>query len=89
MGAFIGSALLKKLVAERAGVSEEETGKILDAFNECVVSLTEDGAKVRSLDRGYFEMIQTKASRRKSPMTNGFVKVPARKKIVFRESRKK
>lgn len=89
MGAFIGSALLKKLIAERAGVAEEEAEKVLNAFNDCVVSLVEDGAKVRALSRGYFELVQTKASRRKSPMVNRFVKVPAKKKIVFRESRKK
>lgn len=89
MSAFIGSALLKKLVAERARVSEEETEKVLDAFAHVVVALVEDGAKVRALGRGYFEVLKTKASRRKSPMVDGYVKVPAKTKIVFRESRKK
>jgi nucleoid DNA-binding protein len=89
VSAFIGSALLRKLVAERAQVSEQETEKVLDAFTHVVIALVEDGAKVRCLGRGYFELLQTKASRRKSPMISGFVKVPAKRKIVFRESRKK
>lgn len=89
MSAFIGPALLKKLVADKSGVAEEDTGKVLDAFSECVVAYVQRGAKVRALGRGYFEMVKTKKTRRKSPMVEGFVNVPARKKIVFRESRKK
>lgn len=89
MSAFIGPALLRKLVAEKSGVAVESVDKVLATYGEVVVSLVEGGAKVRVLDRGYFERIKTKASRRRSPMVGGFVKVPARRKIVFRESRKK
>lgn len=89
MSAFIGPALLRKLVAEKSGIAVETVDKVLAAYGEAVVSLVEGGANVRVLERGYFTQIKTKASRRKSPMVKGFVKVPARRKIVFRESRKK
>lgn len=92
MSAFIGPALLKRLVAEKSGVAEGDTEKVIDAFNDCVLSLLKQGAKVRALGVGYFEIKKTKATRRKSPMVKkggGFVKVPARRKVVFRESRKK
>lgn len=89
MSAFIGPALLKKLVADKSEQPEEVAEKVLDAFNECVVSLVERGAKVRVLGRGYLEIVKTKKTRRKSPMVGGFVVVPAKKKIVYRESRKK
>lgn len=89
MSAFIGPALLKKLIADKAEIPEEQAEKVIEAYNECVVSLVERGAKVRALGRGYFEIVKTKKTRRKSPMVSGFVIVPARKKIVFRESRKK
>lgn len=90
MSAFIGPALLKKLVAEKSGVPEDEAGKVLEAFNSCVLSILEQGGRVRALGIGYFEIKKTKATRRRSPMLKGkFVKVPAKKKVVFRESRKK
>jgi nucleoid DNA-binding protein len=89
VSAFIGPALLQKLVSDKSGVSEEEVGKVIDAFNDCVVSLVQKGGKVRALGLGYFEQVKTKKTRRKSPMVDGYVIVPAKKKIVFRESRKK
>lgn len=89
MSAFIGPALLRQLVSERACVSFEDTKKVLDAYNELVVSMTESGAKVRVLDRGYFEQIRKKARTITSPMIDKLVKVPAKNKIVYRESRRK
>lgn len=89
MSAFIGPALLKRLVSERAGVPEDVVEKVVEAFNSCILGALEHGAKVRALGIGYFEIKKTKATRRKSPYVKGFVKVPARKKVVFRESRKK
>lgn len=91
MSAFIGPALLEKLVADKAGKTIEEASVILAAYNTVVGELLARGARVRVLDKGYFEVIKTKATRRKSPMVagSGYVKIPAKKKIVFRESRKK
>jgi nucleoid DNA-binding protein len=88
-GAFIGPALLAKLVATKSSKSVDEIEPLLQSFEEVILSLLETGARVRVLG-GYFEVIRTKATRRKSPLLEGrFVKVPAKKKIVFRESRKK
>jgi nucleoid DNA-binding protein len=89
MAAFIGPALLRRLVAKKAGVAEDVAAAVMDCVDDCVLDLLKRGARVRLLGVGYFEIKKTKATRRWSPMTEGFVKVPARKKIVFRESRKK
>lgn len=89
MSAFIGPALLKQLVSAQASVSPDDTAAVIDTYNALVVELVESGAKVRVLDRGYFEQIRTKARTVTSPMVPEPVKVPAKKKFVYRESRKK
>jgi nucleoid DNA-binding protein len=95
MGAFIGPSLLTALVAEKAKKSVEEVEATLTAYNTVVRSLLDEGARVRALDVGYFEVIKKKATRRKSPMievtakNKGYINIPSKKKIVFRESRKK
>jgi nucleoid DNA-binding protein len=86
--AFAGSALLKRLIAERAGTSVAETEKVLDAFNEVARHLLAAGSKVRCLD-GYFEVIEMKPTRRRNPSTGAPVDIPARKKIVFRGPQKR
>ena len=89
-GAFIGSAMLAKLVSQKVGRPAAEVEQCLSAYDEITHALLGEGARVRALGIGYFEVIKKKATRRKSPMLGGrFVKIPAKKKIVFRESRKK
>jgi nucleoid DNA-binding protein len=85
---IFGSALLKRMIAEKAGISVEEAEKALDAYNEVTRLLLATGAKVRCLD-GYFETIEMKPTRRANPTTKEMVEIPARKKIVFREPKKR
>lgn len=89
MGSFIGPALLARLVADKTQKPPAEVEQVLSAYDDLVVALLKKGAKVRVLQSGYFEVIQTKATRRKSPLVKGYVKIPAKKKIVFRTARKK
>jgi len=89
MGAFIGTALLARLVAVKAGVSVSEAEKVINAYNEVVVTLLNEGGKVRALGAGHLEVIEKKATRRRNPQTERLIKVPAKKKIIFRETRKK
>jgi nucleoid DNA-binding protein len=89
MSAFIGPALLRKLIAEKAGFTAADVGRVLDAHEELVLKLVKSGAKVRALGCGHFEIKKTKKSRRWSPMTQGYVVVPAKRKIVFRNARTK
>jgi nucleoid DNA-binding protein len=81
--------MLARLVATKRKRPIEEVEQTLACYDEIVLSLLDTGARVRALT-GYFEVIKTKATRRKSPLLGGkFVKIPAKKKIVFRVSRKK
>lgn len=95
MSAFIGPGMLTRIVAEKAKTPRDVVETVLAAYNGVVNELLDQGARVRALDVGYFEVIKTKATRRKSPMikvtakNKGYVKIPSKKKIVFRESRKK
>lgn len=89
MSAFIGPALLRKLIADKAGFTAADVGRVLDAHEELVLKMLKAGAKVRALGCGHFVIVQTKKTRRWSPMTQGFVKVPAKRKIVFRNARTK
>ncbi len=87
--AFIGPAMLARLVATKSKKDVVEVEGLLQCHEQVIQAILNTGARVRILD-GYFEVIRTKATRRKSPLLGGkFVKVPAKKKIVFRTSRKK
>jgi nucleoid DNA-binding protein len=85
---IVGSAWLRRLVAERAGVTIDEAERVIRAFNEVARLQLAAGAKVRCLD-GYFQVIEMKPTRRTNPGTGETVDIPARKKIVFREPKKK
>ena len=89
MSALIGTALLQRLVASKSGVPAADVAKVLDAYNEAVVTLLRSGGRVRALGIGYFDVIETKPTRRRNPQTDRMMKVKAKKKIVFRESRKR
>jgi len=87
--AFISETLVRRLVADSTGVSADEAARVLDAYAGVVLSLVHHGAKVRALGHGYFELSARRRTRRLSPITGGYVVVPAKEKLVFRESRKK
>lgn len=89
MSAFIGSALLKRLVSEKSGVPQDEVDKVLSAYDGVVLLLLETGARVRALGSGHFLIRTSKATRKVSPRDGEVMEIPARRKIVFRESRKK
>lgn len=92
MAVSIGSALLKRLVAQKAKVSTEEVERVLSAYDEVALGLLETGAKVRTLGGlGYFVVIDTKPTRRINPQApeGELVEVPSKTKIVFKKYRKK
>lgn len=90
MAVRIGQALLRRLVADKAQLPLKDVEKVLDAYNDVVVSMLDTGAKVGlpTLD-GYLVKIEKKATRRRAPGGGPLVEVPARKRIVFRETRKR
>jgi nucleoid DNA-binding protein len=89
MATPIGSELLRKLVAARATLPEEVVDRVFVAFCAVANELLDGGAKIRILN-GYLEQIVTKPTRRPNPNVPGeIVDVPARKKIVFRDARKR
>jgi nucleoid DNA-binding protein len=89
MSRFINRNLLKALIARKTGMRLTEVTRVVDAHDELVRELVADGIKVRALGIGYFEVIYRTRSRRLSPMTGGFVEVPAKEMLVFRMSRRK
>jgi nucleoid DNA-binding protein len=79
------------MVAEKAGLPLADAMRVIEAHNAVVLSLLETGARVTALDKGYFETVTRKATRRRNNLKNPDedIDVPARQALVFRESRRK
>jgi nucleoid DNA-binding protein len=87
---FVGGLLLARLTAMKAQLPLDVVEKVLAAQNQVLLSLTDEGAKVRVLDgAGYFFMITKRATRRNNPQTGEVIPVPAQRKLAFKLSRRK
>lgn len=89
MAVTIGAALLKRLIADRANLPVDVAEKIMQAYDEVVVNLLENGAKVRILNnRGFLVLKQYAETKRRNPQTGRLIKVPAKRRVTYYESRK-
>lgn len=87
MSVFVGPAMLKRLVAQKAGVPLAETERVLNAHTEVVLALLETGAKVRALGQGYFVMKESRKINKFIPATGEMKEIPAKRSLAFRLSR--
>lgn len=87
MPAPISTLLFRKWVAEHAGVESSIVHKVLEAELEVLEILLEEGGQVRMGKLGLFEKIETKPTRRRLPGSDAVIDVPAKTKIVFKQSK--
>ena len=85
---LIGPALLARFVSLKAGVPTEIATKVIDAYDDQVLHYTGQGAKVRALGVGHFQVREYKATRRRSPTTGRLVSIKPRLKLTFSMARK-
>ncbi|MGE5416298.1 MAG: HU family DNA-binding protein [Acidobacteriota bacterium] len=75
---------LVKSLAEKAGVTQKEAAKVLDAVLESIQGALAKGDKVQIIGFGTFEVRNRKARKVISPATGKEIKVPATKVPAFK-----
>ncbi|GAB4547711.1 MAG: HU family DNA-binding protein [Anaerolineae bacterium] len=74
---------LIKHVAEAAGVTQAEAGKIVNEVIETITNSLKSGEKVTLTGFGTFEVRVTKARTGTNPRTKEKIQIPERKRPVF------
>lgn len=87
--AHVNELLLKQLVAEKAKCLVVDVDRVLNSYFEVVNEYLDNGASVRMLGRGYMRYFETKPTRVRLPHTGELIKVPARRVLVYKESKPK
>lgn len=80
----MNKAGLVKSLAEKAGVTQKDAAKVLDAVLESIQGALAQGEKVQIVGFGTFEVRERKARTVISPATGKEIKVPATKVPVFK-----
>lgn len=75
---------LVSAVAKRAGLSQQQTGQIVDALFEEIADSLKDGKKVRLIGFGTFEVRELAARRGVNPQTGKSMDIPASKSPAFK-----
>lgn len=75
---------LVKALAEKAGVTQKDASKVLDAVLESIQGALAKGEKVQIIGFGTFEVRDRKARKVISPATGKEIKVPATKVPAFK-----
>jgi DNA-binding protein HU-beta len=85
---MVGVSELAKSVAKKAGVSQKVAIEVIKAFLDEVVEQVNSGNKVNLVGFGIFERRVQKARTAMNPKTKAKIKIPEKKKFVFRASSK-
>ncbi len=80
----MNKAELVKSLAEKAGVTQKEAGKILDATVATIQEALAGGDKVQIIGFGTFEVRDRKARKVISPATGEEIEVPATRVPAFK-----
>ncbi|MGE5371681.1 MAG: HU family DNA-binding protein [Solirubrobacterales bacterium] len=75
---------LVKALAEKAGVTQKDAAKVLDAVFDSIQDTLAKGDKVQIIGFGTFEVRDRKARKVISPATGQEIKVPATKVPAFK-----
>ncbi len=74
-------------VAKASGVSQADTGRVLDALVKSVHSTLKSGGDVRISNLGVFDTADRAAREGRNPATGATIKIPASKAVRFRVSK--
>jgi DNA-binding protein HU-beta len=85
---MVGISDLAKDVAEKSGVTQKAAKDVINNFLEQVINDVNKGKKVNLAGFGIFERKTQKARTARNPRTKATIKVPSKKKFVFRASSK-
>ena len=71
-------------MAEKTGITNADTGRMMDAFVTVVQGEFKAGNKVRLDGLGIFTPVTRAATTRRNPQTGAPVDVPAKKTVTFK-----
>ncbi len=75
-------------VAKKAGMTKVDTAKAFNALTEVTKETLKGGDKISLIGFGTFDMVKRKARTGKNPRTGKNIKIPAKKVVKFKPSKK-
>ncbi len=85
---MVGISELSKNVAKKAKVTQRTAREVIRIFLNEIVDSVNAGKKVNLVGFGIFERRVQKERKARNPQTKQIIKVPSKKKFVFRASSK-
>ena len=79
---------LVKAIAEKAGLSKNDAGKAFKALMDVTNDTLKNGDKIQIIGFGTFMMQERPARKGKNPRTGKPIKIPAKKVLKFKASKK-
>ncbi len=79
---------MSREVARKANVTQKEAKEIIERFLEEIVNAVDRNEKINLAGFGIFERKVQKERTARNPQTNKEIKVPSKRKFVFRASSK-
>ncbi len=85
---MVGISELSKTVAKKTDTTQKKARDVIREFLSEVVSQADNGQKINLAGFGIFERKTQSPRTARNPQTRAEIKVPAKKKFVFRASSK-
>ena len=85
---MVGISELSKEVSKKTGTTQKVTRDVIKYFLEDIIKEANRGEKINLAGFGIFERKKQKARVAKNPQTRKEIRVPEKKKFVFRPSSK-
>ena len=83
-GSYVNKKELIKVVAEKSGISQKDTGAVLDAFIENVTAALKANDNVSLIGFGAFEVVERAARTGQNPKTGEKIQIAASISPKFR-----
>ena len=80
----MNKAELIEEVSGKTGLTEKETGNVVDAMTQTITDTLSKGEKVTLFGFGTFQVMERKARRGVNPQTREIIQIPAKKVPKFR-----
>ena len=75
---------LVKTVAQKAGMTQKNAEKAIDAFIQAITEATQKGEEVKLPGFGSFVIAERAERQGRNPQTGEAISIPARKVVAFR-----
>ena len=75
-------------VAQKAGMTKVDTAKAFNALLEVTKATVKKGKKISLIGFGTFEQVKRKERKGMNPRTGKTIKIPAKKVVKFKASKK-